>query len=86
MTDIPAYVGLARLRQELGGISDRQMRRWRKTPGFPAPKRFGLYEWREVKAFMDGRQKRGVSSPPPISRQEEMRRAHEEFIASRRSH
>lgn len=86
MSEIPAYVSLERLRRELGDMSDRTFLRWRKQPGFPMPKRFGLYEWKEVKAFMDGRQKRDVSSRLPVNELEEMRRAHEEFKASRRSH
>src|SRR5262245_4582068 len=79
MTDIFAYVDMARLRLELGGISDDTVRRWQKKHGFPLPKRFGLFEWKEVKAFMDGRQKRGVSSPAPTNQIEEIERAHQAY-------
>jgi len=84
MTDIPAYVDMKRLCAELGGKSARTINRWQRDIGFPRPKRFGLYEWKEVKAFMDGRNKRGVSSPPR-NQLEEIRDAHETYQA-RRSH
>lgn len=83
MTDIPAYIDMKRLRAELGGKSDETIRRWQKQHGFPRPRRFGLFEWREVKAFMDGRAKRGISSPQPGSQVEEIRNAHEAFRARR---
>lgn len=83
MTDIPAYVDGERLRRELGGISDRTLRRWREQQGFPGPKRFGLYSWAEVKAFMDGRSKRGQDKP--IDQLQEIDNAHQAYTA-RRSH
>ncbi len=79
MSDIPAYIDTARLLLELGGISDRTLRRWRDKYGFPAPKRFGLYSWAEVKAFMDGRRKRGVSSPQPVDQLQEIHDAHQTY-------
>jgi len=82
MTDIPAYVDMKRLCQELGGKSVRTINRWQQTIGFPRPKRLGLYEWKEVKAFMDGRNKRSVSSPPR-NQIEEIRDAHQTYQAGR---
>ncbi len=85
MSDIPAYVDMKRLCEELGR-SDETIRNWQKKHGFPMPKRFGLFEWKEVKAFMDGRNKRGVSSPAPTNQLEEIKRAHQEYVETRRSH
>lgn len=81
---IPAYVSMTRLCEELGRC-DETIRKWQRRHGFPMPKRFGLFEWKEVKAFMDGRGKGGVSSRPP-NQLEEIQRAHEEFTQARRSH
>lgn len=78
---IPAYVSLERLRQELGDMSERTFRRWRTQPGFPAPKRFGLYSWAEVRAFMDGRSKRGQDKP--VDQLQEISDAHKAFAAGR---
>ena len=82
MSEIPAYVSLERLRRELGDMSDRTFLRWRKQPGFPEPKRFGLYEWKEVRAFMDGRSKRSVSSRP-VDQLQEIQHAHQTYTAGR---
>lgn len=71
---IPAYVDMKRLCQELGR-SDETIRRWQQRHGFPTPKRFGLYEWKEVKAFMDGRTKRSVDSRP-VDQLQEIQHAH----------
>ena len=84
MTDIPAYVDTKRLCELLGGISDKTLRRWRKQHGFPGPKRLGLYSWAEVKSFMDGRTKRGVSSPPQVDQLQEIHDAHQAY--ERRAH
>ena len=78
MSDVPAYIDTKRLCTELGGISDTTLRRWRRK-GFPGPKRFGLYSWAEVKSYMDGRQKRGVSSPPQVDQLQEIHDAHQAF-------
>lgn len=81
MTDIPAYVDMKRLCEELGR-SDETIRRWQRKHGFPMPKRHGLFEWAEVKRHMDGRDKRGVSSAPR-NQIEEIRDAHEAYQAGR---
>ncbi len=85
MSEIPAYVDMKRLCEELGR-SDETIRNWQKRYGFPMPKRFGLFEWKEVKAFMDGRNKRSVSSPAPTTQIEEIQRAHQAFTQAGRSH
>jgi predicted DNA-binding transcriptional regulator AlpA len=85
MTDeIPAYVDMKRLCKELGR-SDETIRRWQKRHGFPLPRRFGLFEWKEVKAFMDGRGRRGVPSPSPTTQIEEIQRAHQAYTQAGRS-
>lgn len=74
MSDMPTYVDNARVRQELGGLSYSTFARWRKKPGFPKPKKNGLWKWTDIEAWMDGRSQRTVSSPP-LSQEEEIRHA-----------
>lgn len=78
---IPAYVDMKRLCEELGR-SDETIRRWQKRHGFPVPKKFGLFEWKEVEAFMDGRTKRKVDSRP-VDQLQEIQHAHAAYTQGR---
>lgn len=85
MSDVPAYVTNARARHELGGMSYSAFARLRKKPGFPKPKRNGMYAWDEIASWMDVPKRTGVSSSP-LSQEEKIVNAAKNYDLRRRGH